>query len=795
MRMNRGESDDRSIITALRERLAALDAAELRRRSHSHIERLAGRLRVVYARVHSGVSGLRLRGLRRGSKSSAGVRPSPGFLQTWRMRHGGKRSLVADILLMQLVFALFVSGLAGVGLWWTSSWVIEDNLHKWGEKWVSELDVIGGPLYVSEDEDRFWQIEDYVSNFTEIDFVRFYTNDGQVLFEDARNVAVAAGARLGVASFDRLAAMLPEDGSMLLDVPDTGGSHVRIGKPVWSESLSADDMLGYDPEGQTETQRQLIGFVELGLDFSSYQSRLNRSVVTVSLMSLLVLLILATSSWLVLRRALRPLAELQQPLAELAKGRTDFTVQSSAHHEISVISEALNTTVTALKERDEKLWQVANYDPLTGLLNRHRFLEILDGELSEVSRSGLAHALLFIDLDQFKYVNDTLGHAAGDRLLKQAAQRIKAALRKNDVVSRFGGDEFTILVRDVSKKQVKAICRELLKDLREHAFFEGGHCFSIPCSIGITMFGNADHSSAELLAQADMACHEAKARGRNRLEFYQTSGTEMGQIAADINWSEKIRSALAKDGFVLHYQPIAHIETGKVIHYEVLLRMQGEHGRLVPPDAFMPAANRFGLMSAIDEWVIRNALAALAKFRIDDPGVCLTLNISGNIFEDSDLPLHIRTHLEANKLPADAIILEITEQVAVRNMVNARRQMGALATLGCRFALDDFGSGYSSYNYLKRLPVDYVKIDGVFIEGLVDDEVDRQIVKSICDIAGAAGKQTIAEYVENSETYDLLGELGVQYAQGYYVGRPAAELMPDKLPAAISGARRKRRAG
>jgi EAL domain-containing protein (putative c-di-GMP-specific phosphodiesterase class I) len=245
---------------------------------------------------------------------------------------------------------------------------------------------------------------------------------------------------------------------------------------------------------------------------------------------------------------------------------------------------------------------------------------------------------------------------------------------------------------------------------------------------------------------------------------------------------------------VLHFQPIAHIETGDVSHYEVLLRMRGEHGRLVPPDAFMPAANRFGLMSAIDEWVIRNGLASLARFREDRPELSLTLNISGNIFEDTDLPRHIRTHLEANDLPASAIILEITEQVAIGNLVNARRQMGALTDLGCRFALDDFGSGYSSYNYLKSLPVDYVKIDGVFIKGLVDDPVDREIVRSICDIAGAAGKQTIAEYVENSETYHLLGRLGVQYAQGYFVGRPKARLAAASLPPAISGARRKRRA-
>jgi diguanylate cyclase (GGDEF)-like protein len=712
----------------------------------------------------------------------------------WARRGPGQRSLIADILLMQLAFALFVSGLAAVGLWWTSSWVIRDNLHKWGAQWVSELDVLGVPLYVSDDAERFWRIEDYVSNFSEIAFVRFYANDGRVLFADSPGTPANPPAPLDTAAFDRLAALSPEDGSLALDASSESASLVRIGKPIWSEALSADDMLGFDPEAETRVEKKLMGFVELGLDFSSYQAQLSRNVYTVSALSVSVLMLLALCSWLVLRRALRPLAELQHPLERLAEGRTDFRVQTSGHREIAAISEALNTTVTALKERDEKLWQVANYDPLTGLLNRHRFMEILADELTRVGRSERGHALLFIDLDQFKYVNDTLGHAAGDRLLKHAAQRLEAAVRKNDLVSRFGGDEFTLLVRDVSRKEIKAICQDILKDMRDHGFFEDGHSFQIPCSIGATMLRDGRHTPAELMAQADIACHEAKARGRNRLEFYRASGTEMVQIAADISWSEQIRRALDEDRFVLHFQPIAHIETGDVSHYEVLLRMRGEHGRLVPPDAFMPAANRFGLMSAIDEWVIRNGLASLARFREDRPELSLTLNISGNIFEDTDLPRHIRTHLEANDLPASAIILEITEQVAIGNLVNARRQMGALTDLGCRFALDDFGSGYSSYNYLKSLPVDYVKIDGVFIKGLVDDPVDREIVRSICDIAGAAGKQTIAEYVENSETYHLLGRLGVQYAQGYFVGRPKARLAAASLPPAISGARRKRRA-
>ena len=449
--------------------------------------------------------------------------------------------------------------------------------------------------------------------------------------------------------------------------------------------------------------------------------------------------------------------------------------------------------MSALRERDRRLHRLANHDSLTGLINRHRFSELLIEQLDSADFEQTRSALLFIDLDQFKYINDTLGHAAGDRLLIQAARRLESTVRKQDLVSRFGGDEFTILLRDLARADVESICEALVQNMRDHLFVENGHSFSIPCSIGVTMVDSNRFSPAELMAQADMACHDAKARGRNRFNFYEASGHDQQQMEADIGWSQKIQKALADDALVVHFQPIVDLERGEPSHYEVLLRLPDENGELVPPDAFLPAANRFGLMVDIDRWVIRNSLERLSGVRTRYGDIRFTLNVSGNIFEDTDLLGYIQEHLHRNDLPPDALILEITEQIAVRNMINATEQMEKLIELGCKFAIDDFGAGYSSFDYLKSLPVDYIKIDGAFIRDICDDVIDQTIVRSICEIAKASGKQTIAEYVQDAATLDLLGELGVNYAQGFHIGKPSPRLRRESVSLTRGRSRKNRK--
>jgi EAL domain-containing protein (putative c-di-GMP-specific phosphodiesterase class I) len=307
------------------------------------------------------------------------------------------------------------------------------------------------------------------------------------------------------------------------------------------------------------------------------------------------------------------------------------------------------------------------------------------------------------------------------------------------------------------------------------------------------MISSGSISPAELLARADMACHEAKSRGRNRFELYKTSGAEKKQMTADIGWSQQIQKALKEDLFVIHYQPIVDVRSGLPTHYEVLLRMRTGAKRLVPPAAFLPAASRFGLMTDVDQWVIRNALQGLAKLKAAGQDLTLTLNISGNIFEDADLYACIEDNLKTHNLPAESIVLEITEQVAVRNIATAADQIAEISKLGCKFAIDDFGAGYSSYTYLKSLPVHYIKIDGSFIKHLATDLVDQTIVRSICQIAKATNKKTIAEHVADAATFRSLYDLGVDLAQGYYVGRPAARPSHRSIPVQIEPARRRTR--
>jgi diguanylate cyclase (GGDEF)-like protein len=704
-----------------------------------------------------------------------------------------RRSLIGEILGFQLLFACIIAMLALTGVWWASTWIIKDNMRNWGEQWLANLDELGMPLYVSDDDEKFLRIEDYVGKFDEISFVRYYSAEGEAIaptFTRLDDVDLDL-APLDPKALGELSQRVSEDQryvveTLLGDVP-----LVRITKPIWTESLLNDGLLGFDINDDSAVRKTLVGYVELGLDFSHYEAQLSRTMLMGLLIGGGVLVLLTGASWYIYRRALLPLSQLQKPLRELASGVSSTSVSTSGHKEIVAIADALNTTVTALNERDKRLWQLANHDPLTGLINRHRFEELLDEELATAGRGRTTSALLFIDLDQFKYVNDMHGHAAGDRLLKHVATELRHNVRKDDLVCRFGGDEFIVLIRDVSNKEIQAICEALLR-MREHRFEETGDAFGIRCSIGVTIIRGENFTPTQLLAQADMACHQAKARGRNQFQIYKASDKELSDMAAEVGWSQQIQRALKEDAFVLHYQPIVDVETGEPVYYEALLRMRLGERKLIPPSAFLPAANRFGLMAEIDQWVIRNVVQKLAEFRSKGRDVRFTLNVSGSIFETADPFRYIQEHLERNAVPLDAIVLEITEQVAVQNTGNAAKQIAYLAEHGCKFAIDDFGAGHSSYKYLKTLPVDFVKIDGGFISNLVDDFIDQRIVSSICEIAKATRSQTIAEHVGDYRTLELLRELGVDYAQGFYLGKPSARLRSEPLPAAIGSAKKRR---
>jgi len=490
---------------------------------------------------------------------------------------------------------------------------------------------------------------------------------------------------------------------------------------------------------------------------------------------------LTAASWLVYT-SLRSRSGLRAALKELAR-RAGLT--KSAHPEMVAVVNALNTTAYVLAERDKKLIELANYDELTALVNRKRIIELLETEMQLAAECGYRNALLFIDLDQFRYINDSVGHSGGDALLRCAAERLVAAVRPGDVVARFGGDQFIVHLHCVNKREAASVSAALVRLIQDVPFAVAGRSLTIRCSIGLTMIRGTRVKPATLLSQADKACHYAKINGRNRFHFYDKASREdLSAWVADSGWAQRIQAALKRDAFVLHYQPIVDLRTRETAYYEVLVRMLDDDESLVPPSAFLPAASRFGLMTEIDRWVFRQALQSLAKLRAVHGDVRFTINASGSTFEKEDFFDFILEHLRANDLPLDAIVIEITEQVAVRNLDSAATRMADLVKRGIRFAIDDFGSGYCSYGYLKHLPVAFVKIDGSFIDNLTDDPMDQKIVSAIKQVAEAAHCETIAEHVTSNETLLLLNELGVGYAQGYFLGKPSAKI--EDAPPAVS---------
>ena len=590
-----------------------------------------------------------------------------------------------------------------------------------------------------------------------------------------------------------LAGLVGNASPHLVDRGFLNGRVFDIYAPIWTESLTGDGLFDFDVDAEPETAKTLVGFVALKLDFglfhASFVSKLKIAIS--ALLMLLVVCALAGRRSLV--RALSSISDLQEPLAELAKGNLDVQFKPAEHREISEIVEALESTATALGERDARLLRLANHDVLTGLYNRRRFVEELKREVEGVAAGGERSALLFIDLDQFKYVNDTCGHPAGDRLLQNVAEQLRYSVGEGAVVARFGGDEFAALVKGVTAREAKIMADTILSDMRGLVHTEGGKSFPIHCSIGITMIRSGKFNHDELIAQADIACREAKVGGRNQAVAYNAAEREAEQMAADVGWVSQLRQAIDQDSFVLRYQPIVHIASGSTTHHEVLLRMQADNGKFIAPDAFLPAAARFGLMAEIDAWVVKAAIAALGEFQQSDPELRFAVNLSAHAFEAGDLPSLVREQLKANRVPAACMIFEITESLAVRHFDHVEKQIAGLRDLGCQLALDDFGTGYSSFSYLQQLSVDYLKIDGSFVRHLASSPVDQKMVRMIGEIAREARIQTVAEYVQNDTVLALLGTLGVDYAQGNYIGRATATPVKRSVAVPIETRRQKKK--
>jgi len=433
--------------------------------------------------------------------------------------------------------------------------------------------------------------------------------------------------------------------------------------------------------------------------------------------------------------------------------------------------------ISALLSMAKQLSHQASHDMLTGLSNRYGFEAQLEKLLAD-EEDRRPHALFFLDLDQLKVVNDSCGHRAGDELLKQITDRLRQQLRRQDSLARIGGDEFAVLLEGSVLADAEETAERLQETVRDFRFQWQDKSFDNSVSIGVVPFESGNGITvADLMSAADSTCFLAKEGGRNRIQIYRPEDGALQRHQNEMEWVQRINQALEEERFLLYLQPIVPCDPddGSLPHFEVLMRMLSMEGKVVPPGAYIPAAERYHLMSTLDRWVVRTTLEKLAELQGNGeraPIVC-GVNLSGQSLTDPEfLDFIIRTFAETGTA-YESVVFEITETAAIGNMDHARALIAELRRRGCGFALDDFGSGLSSFGYLKNLPVDFLKIDGAFVRDMVNDRIDRAMVAAIHQVGAVMGIQTIAEYVDSRAAVEALRQIGVDFAQGYWLGQPA----------------------
>lgn len=449
------------------------------------------------------------------------------------------------------------------------------------------------------------------------------------------------------------------------------------------------------------------------------------------------------------------------------------------------------------KMLEERLRWQATHDHLTEIYNR-RYLEAqLEEEIRRVQRSGIRSAIVYLDLDRFKYVNDTVGHDAGDQLLIDIGRTLTRQLRRHDIVARVGGDEFAIILKNVDEKLAGNLadgCREALAGLRVQHDDKNYH---VQASVGVAMMGSESSTAGNVLADADIACHIAKRLGGNLTHLYEKSDDDRNIMGTELGWSERIRDALTNNDFVLYYQPILDMDKVELANlpaqdgllwqrylrsneqkysYEVLIRMRSETGELFLPSSFIPIAERFNMMIEIDLWVVENVLQAMVATGSPKGKLNLSVNLSGNTLDNDEAAQQIKVLIEKYDVLPESLIFEITETSAIANLDQANRFISELTEIGCRFSLDDFGSGFCSFSQLKNLSSDFVKIDGQFVKSMARGSIDRAIVTAMNDVAHSLSRSTVAEFVESPEVMRLLKICGVDKVQGNYISPPLEQL-------------------
>ncbi len=453
--------------------------------------------------------------------------------------------------------------------------------------------------------------------------------------------------------------------------------------------------------------------------------------------------------------------------------------------------------ISERKMMEEKLRWQATHDHLTGLYNRRYFESCLEREINSVNRSGIMSAVVYLDLDRFKYVNDTAGHEIGDQLLIDLSQEVNKHLRRHDIVARIGGDEFALILKNVNESIALSLADEIRSSLSKLRVRHEEKVYHVNASLGVALMDIPNATAGDVMANADIACHISKRMGRNQTHLYAINSDERNAMGSELGWSTRIKEALDKNKFVLHYQPIMRMKdldlvnlpaqdgvlwqrhlnaNDKTYSYEVLVRMIGDKGELHYPDSFIPTAERFNLMTDIDMWVLEEALLQVNAAGVTNNDIRLSINVSGSTVNSDESLEKIKALIEQYHVNPHSLTFEVTETCAIANLEDANEFISELRKIGCRFSLDDFGSGFCSFSQLKNLPTDFVKIDGQFVRSMARGATDRAIVTAMNDVAHSLGRYTVAEYVESPEIIRLLKICGVDKVQGNYISVPLTEL-------------------